>query len=315
MVRLSIIIPAVGRQRDLEDTLVSVLSNRPRGSEVLVVFAGPYDDPYELRGEVRFVETDAKTDRVGLANAGIRASRGNILHLLSAEIDVVEGWTELPMQWFKRDSSVAAVSPLVIAADDHRRVVSAGVRCALGGRRKIVGSRRGASAIVASQGAIDGPTLSAGFYRRSAVVSAGGFDQWVGEQFADVDLAVALQHHGYGHIFEPDCRIFARGAIRGGARAGYRYGRFAERFFWRHASRRGRLLSLMTHLPHVVIEGLRQFPRPSAVTGLVGRLTGMWDVVRGTHRRVGPLDGEAKRQAFPTTRETKRQSVPLREAG
>ena len=56
MQRLSIIVPLMGNLQRFEETLVSVLENRPERSEVVVVTNRPYDDPYALRGEVAFVE-------------------------------------------------------------------------------------------------------------------------------------------------------------------------------------------------------------------------------------------------------------------
>ena len=54
--RLSIVIPMTTGAGDLEDTLVSVLENRPDESEIVVVLARPYADPWNLRDEVRFVQ-------------------------------------------------------------------------------------------------------------------------------------------------------------------------------------------------------------------------------------------------------------------
>ena len=59
MQRLSIIVPLTGDLKPFEDTLVSVLENQPERSEVVVVLNEPYDDPYQLRGEVEFVEAPA----------------------------------------------------------------------------------------------------------------------------------------------------------------------------------------------------------------------------------------------------------------
>ena len=60
MTRLSIIIPVLGNPTRLDDTLVSVLENRPANCEIIVVHTRPYDDPYELSGEVRFLKARRK---------------------------------------------------------------------------------------------------------------------------------------------------------------------------------------------------------------------------------------------------------------
>lgn len=76
MPRLSIIIPVAGNLTSLEDTLLSVLENRPDGAEVLVVLDEPYDDPYELKGEIRFLEAAAGASFVESVNLGIKREPG-----------------------------------------------------------------------------------------------------------------------------------------------------------------------------------------------------------------------------------------------
>ncbi len=100
MPRLSIIIPTLGDWESLETTLVSVLQNRPPLSEVIVVLNRTYDDPYDLEGEVRFVEvpgrTPSKHRRAGLVelvNTGLAAADSELLHVLSCGMTVGDGWT------------------------------------------------------------------------------------------------------------------------------------------------------------------------------------------------------------------------------
>ena len=63
MPRLAIIISAVGSIEALENTLVSVLENRPADCDVVVVHSKPYSDPYELKNEVRFVSAPRGSGR------------------------------------------------------------------------------------------------------------------------------------------------------------------------------------------------------------------------------------------------------------
>jgi cellulose synthase/poly-beta-1,6-N-acetylglucosamine synthase-like glycosyltransferase len=62
--RLSIIIPAPGDETTLEETLVSVLENRPENSEIVVVLGFGYHDPWSVGEEVRFIQ--APMVRTGL---------------------------------------------------------------------------------------------------------------------------------------------------------------------------------------------------------------------------------------------------------
>ena len=62
MSRLAIVISAVSGVEPLESTLVSVLENRPRDVEIIVVANFAYDDPYDLAGEVRIMAAPGNSD-------------------------------------------------------------------------------------------------------------------------------------------------------------------------------------------------------------------------------------------------------------
>ena len=71
MPRLTILIPCVGGAAAFDATLVSVLQHRPADCEVLLVHTEPYDDPYDLAGEVQFLRTDRSCKLVDLLNEGL----------------------------------------------------------------------------------------------------------------------------------------------------------------------------------------------------------------------------------------------------
>ena len=75
MPRLSIIIPVLGNLELLEDTLVSVLENRPDSCEIIVVLDEVYEDPYELKDEIRFDRAPPGAGLVAGANLAIGLSR------------------------------------------------------------------------------------------------------------------------------------------------------------------------------------------------------------------------------------------------
>ena len=55
MPRLSIVVFCFHDTQLLEETLVSVLQNRPDNSEVLVMHDGTYEDPYDLADELSLI--------------------------------------------------------------------------------------------------------------------------------------------------------------------------------------------------------------------------------------------------------------------
>ena len=73
--RLSIVIPAADASA-LEDTLVSVLENRPADSEIIAALTVPYADPWNISEEVRFVQAPVGTSLAACANLGVALSKG-----------------------------------------------------------------------------------------------------------------------------------------------------------------------------------------------------------------------------------------------
>lgn len=278
MSRLSILIPYVGNPKLLEETLVSVLENRPDDSEVLVVLAQPYADPYDLGDEVRFLPTQGRTSLVGCLNLGFRMSRAEIVHVLLCGTEVSEGWTDRATFHFG-DPRVACVAPLMIDSQDRSRVLAAGVDYRAGGQIRVLS--RSAEA-VPEPTAVLGPHPAAAFYRKAAVECAGWLDAEVGDRLAMLDLALAFEHAGFRTILEPRCqvRLLPDAQDRSGA---FRRALDAERFFWRWASSRGWFRSLALHAVAVAGEGCRALASPSIVAWTAGRLLGCCAI--GNHRR------------------------------
>ena len=87
--------------------------HRPDDCDVLVVLdKHRNEDPYELAGEVQFIESSGQIGFAASVNAGIQASCAEVVHVLAAGVEVCEGWADVAMTHF-RDLRVAAVSPIV----------------------------------------------------------------------------------------------------------------------------------------------------------------------------------------------------------
>lgn len=151
--RLSIIVPAVGPQSDLDNTLVSVLENRPANTEIVVPHAEKYQDPYGLSDEVRFVASDGDQP-LHLLNVGIQASRGEVIHLLHSGMEVTPNWTASILDRFDAEPDVAAIGSSIKGSS---KADLAGVRYRAGGTAKHVRVKRRQTA------EIDGPCIEAGF--------------------------------------------------------------------------------------------------------------------------------------------------------
>ena len=270
--RLSIVVPAATGTATLEDTLVSVLENRPDDCEIVVALGCEYDDPWNIREEVRFVQAPIGSSLVACTNLGIAASQGEVIHVLAAGWRATEGWTTGPLARFET-SGVAAVVPLAVAADDHERVVGAGIRYGHGGRRIAIAPRRSAATVAklaASTAAPHGPVLEAGFWRADVLQQAGpGFSTACGDGCADADMAVAVAQTGRQVVLEPSSRVVAGTPSEQRGRP-FKAGLHAERLFWRSVAGRSIVPALVLHLVEIVRHAVARAPFGTAPM-LVGR--------------------------------------------
>jgi hypothetical protein len=268
--RLSIVIPCRGGAAEFDATLVSVLQNRPADSEVLVVHTAAYDDPYDLRGEVNFLQESAE-QTARLINAGLREAQGELVLVVGCGLEIVEGGLAAALAQF-RDPDVASVTPLVVTPEQS--LVAAGVYWSWGGRRQVASDRRlllPGSARLRSK--ILGPTLAAGLYRRAVLDALQGFDESVGDGLADVELALAIRALGRLNVCEPALRLVASQPLEATAVTGFAHGRGAERLFWRY----GPSLGDMTLHPVAVLADLAKpggaaLARAGAVAGRLAAL-------------------------------------------
>jgi len=276
--RLSIVIPLLGDSGALERTLVSVLENRPPACEVIVVLNGEYADPYQLKDELLFVEAPRGAGLAQSARLGIQASAAPIVHVLASGVEVVERWTDAVMPHFA-DPAVAAVAPTVMDAQRRDRIVATAVRYRAGGGRALETDYRRTS----SKKAVVGPVGIAAFYRKAVLeLVEQALPATLGEDVADVELALTLKHIGLRCVFEPQSQVYARLEQSQRSR-GFRAALSAERLFWRSAPAVGWTAALASH-PFVVLGELaRSVPRPAAITQLTARLLGCCTI--GSHAR------------------------------
>jgi GT2 family glycosyltransferase len=284
--RLSIIIPTLGDWDSLETTLVTVLRNRPPRCEVIVVLDQTYQDPYDLKEEVRFVEVPgrggAATGRAGgraglveLVNAGFAAARCELLHVLVCGATVGDGWADGPLRRFD-SPRVAAVAPLVLDAEHPEHIFTAGCTWSPGGNVHSFGRGLPADAKLAAGPHWIGPEFVAGFYRRSTLAQVGALDATLPPDLAAVDLNLQLLAAGAQTVLEPACRLaVASDALRPCRPLIEAWHR--ERLFWRYAGRHARLTGLAAHACVVSLETMRYAARPSGFARAIGRLLGACD--------------------------------------
>jgi hypothetical protein len=292
---LSIIIPLLGEPNQLDDTLVSVLENRPANCEILVVHARPYDDPYGLAGEVRFFQAPPGATLAECLNLGLWASRAAVVHVLSCGVEVSPGWAEAAIRHF-RDAEVAAVAAVVLSTRESGQVASAG----LGYRAEGAAWRLDQGATPAALGEcwtdLCGPDVLAAFYCKSTLEALGGFSPQAADPLTTgIDAALALRQAGFRCVLEPACVARVDAAAMHG-RPALRRGYDAERLFWRWASAHGWVRSLAGHAALVAGECVIGFWRPSLFAQLAGRL---WGAIQAVSGRLRPKPAGAASDEVP----------------
>ena len=211
MPRLSIVIPVLGDPTRLDDTLVSVLENRPANSEVLVVHNEPYNDPYELAGEVRFFQASPRAGMAECLNLGLSASRSAVIHVLACGVEVRPGWAAAAMRHF-RNADVAAVAAVVCARRDSRKIISAGLGYRAEGEAWRLGAGCNGDALDGVDEELCGPDLLAAFYCKSALEAIGGFCPLASDVLIGAEAALSLRHVGFRCVSEPECLATADSA-------------------------------------------------------------------------------------------------------
>ena len=201
--------------------------------EVVVVDDGSPDDTVAWVTQsypgVRLVVLPQNRGFAGAANAGIRASRGEIVVLLNNDTVAEPGWLGALVAPLEADPTVGACASKILLHDDPRILHAAGDGYTTGG----VPTNRGA--FTADDGRLDvgadstwifGPCAAAAAYRRELLDETGGFDEWLVSYLEDVDLAWRANLLGYRCRYVPEARIRHRiSATAGQVRSSYWCGR------------------------------------------------------------------------------------------
>ncbi len=293
MTSLSIVIASLNRTVLLEQTLASVLQNRPQSSEIIVVHRGVYNDPYELGSEIQFEEKAEDCHLAEMLNEGIQKAEGEIVHILMAGLEVEEGWCKTPIQWFEH-AVLASVVPIVLDGIDRQIVASLGVKPGPLMGRNIVAEGQVARESKLQRLQPLGPSISAGFFRKSALLAVGGFDASLTVSLIDLDMALALQESGFVTKADIDSKLFTdENSELMDLATPMNEGRSAQRLL-------GRYREELTSIPFPIATGLgiaatisKSILSPEFISIAYGRATGLFqadDVQRGWEVEDGSAD-------------------------
>jgi hypothetical protein len=258
----------MGDLQRFEDTLVSVLENQPERSEVVVVTNQPYDDPYDLRREVAFVEAPAGGSLLECFAVGLTASRAPIVHLI-AGVEATSGWADAALARF-RDRDVAVVAPLVVDRFRPETILSAGLRYTRGGAITSIGAGQSLDDFSVDEAVLTGADLRAAFYRREALTAIESLPDYGCERATAVELAFALQSAGYHSVSEPECMMLANSKQFAG-HSGWHTGVASEQLYRRWSVVSDDRRSRLAHTALLAAETIQIPIRPWLIGQLAGR--------------------------------------------
>ena len=201
--RVSIVVPIGNDLAAFENTLISVLESCPRDAEIVVAHDGSYEDPFELCDEVTFA-VSSSGHFVDLLQAGTRAAKARLIHVLTPGLTVSYGWTDAALEKFEHHDcgSVACV-----IRDPHtQRIVSAGWHKT---------SNTVASDVCGGERVLDpsstrlvGAHLAASFWRRDLLLQlAEGFEATKNRLEASVAYGYLSRQAGWRCVVAPESEL------------------------------------------------------------------------------------------------------------
>lgn len=204
MTQFAIIVPAIGDQQVVDDTLVSVLENCDGRARVLVPCDADYEDRYDLSDEVDFHRCDLARELgnawkqrpflawTSLANEALYATQDPYVALMLPGVSMLPGSMDTVVEIFDSKPETASLSPVLLPADQDDTDATVAVAIPTGTR------------VAVSQSQLDqfglhmiGASMMSGFFRTSALLAVGGWNTAIHPLVADVDLNMRLTEAGY----------------------------------------------------------------------------------------------------------------------
>lgn len=258
-INLSVIIPSYNRRELLRRCLVTVMRHLPPDAEVIVVDDGSIDGTASMVRQnwpaIRLIR-QANQGFCRAANAGLEASRGRIVELLNNDTEVTSGWADPALEAFA-DPTVGSVAPLVRKLPFRNRIDSAGDNYYWFGMAKKRGEGRPFSPPYDRPAEVFGASASSAFYRREALLKAGGFPEHFGAYLDDIDLGFRLRLAGYRCMFVPDSVVYhwvSRSYPVRSRNLQRQVALNSERVFWANLTTKQLLMHAAPHLVYVLAQ-------------------------------------------------------------
>lgn len=226
----SVVIPHWNGIRFLPDCLNALAKQTYPAIEVIIVDNASEDGSQALiRAQypwVTLIELPENRGFTGACNAGIAASRGEVVALLNNDTEVDPGWAEAVMDAFARHPEVGSVASKMLLFDKRDYLHTAGDTFSRDGRA----GNRGVWQRDEGQYDVEEYVFSAcggsSAYRRAMLDQIGMLDDTFFFLMEDVDLGWRAQLAGWRCLYTPKAVVYHHlSATGGGVTASYYAGR------------------------------------------------------------------------------------------
>jgi GT2 family glycosyltransferase len=203
----AVVIPNWNGARWLPGCLESLAGQTLQPAEIIVVDNGSSDGSLELLRErypdVRVIVLGRNTGFAFACNRGIEAAGGDQVALINTDVELQPDWLERMTRALESDPSAASVASKMMDLRERDRFYDAGDILRRDGACEQRGRFRRDDGRYDEPGAVFAACAGAALYRRSAVLSVGGFDERFFAYLEDVDLGLRLRLAGWTCVYEP----------------------------------------------------------------------------------------------------------------
>jgi GT2 family glycosyltransferase len=204
---VSVVIPNWNGLRWLDPCLEALGTQHQPAVEVIVVDNGSRDGSVaHLRSahpEVDVLALGANTGFAHAANRGVERARGDFVAFVNTDVVLARDWVSRLARVLAVDASAAAVACKMVSLADPGVIYDAGDVLRRDGACEQRGRFERDDGRWDDPGEVFGACAGAAMYRRSVLVSLGGFDERYFAYLEDVDLALRIRLAGWGCRYEP----------------------------------------------------------------------------------------------------------------
>ena len=225
MTTTSIVIPNWNGMRWLDGVLASIEAQTSQPTEIIVVDNGSTDGSREHLAlawpSVDVVHWNENRGFAAAANDGFHRAKGEFVALVNTDIELAPDWLARTVAALEGAPAAASVATKMLDLNDPSRIYDTGNFLRRDGACEQRGRFREDRGQFDDPGEVWSACAGAALYRKSAVVSLGGFEERFFTYLEDVELGLRLRLAGWICIYEPCVAMHAGGgsesALSGGA--------------------------------------------------------------------------------------------------